>query len=116
MERKCEYCGEVFEGERESGRFCKPSCRKLAFRTKRVSVAKDDLSVPLGGLSVPKELSVPLSVPEKLEAESGDIREEKLRELRATDLPSVSIEEPCNVPVRDKAWGEVFRFREGLET
>jgi hypothetical protein len=94
MERKCELCGEVFEGERESAKYCTPSCRKLAFQKNRISVPK--VSVP--EVSVPENDVSVLSVPERLEGEAGDIREEKLRELRNTNLPEVSIEEPCKVP------------------
>lgn len=57
----CKQCNKEYEAIRQTSKYCSNACRKLAF------LNKEDLSVPIDKVSVPK-LSVledkPLSVPE----------------------------------------------------
>ena len=106
MQKSCEVCGKGFDAERVTARYCTPQCRKLAFHSGKVSVLSVPEKVGISPHSVPKSPSVPDSVldlklidpndPEVIE-EGMVIAEEKKREMNATTLPVVSLDEPCKV-------------------
>lgn len=39
--KECEVCGTEFEAQRKTAKFCKPQCRKLAFKVREASQQKD---------------------------------------------------------------------------
>jgi endogenous inhibitor of DNA gyrase (YacG/DUF329 family) len=70
MEKNCDYCGNGFEAERSTRKYCSDKCKKLAFLTVlkeeqvlRVTVPKDDLTVPETVVSVPKKNDKKVTVP-----------------------------------------------------
>ena len=56
----CEYCGKEFEGKRSTAKYCSDKCRKLAFQKLAFQELPVDAKI---AVSVPTELSVPVSVP-----------------------------------------------------
>jgi hypothetical protein len=65
MRQTCEECGEVFDGERSSARYCSSRCRQKAYRTR---AREERLSRPTGERRGP--------------AKRAAKRERELRELR----------------------------------
>lgn len=93
-----------YEAERETSRFCTPKCRKLAFQKGSLSVPENGVSVPKDGLAFPEKVSVPpLSVPFISASDPGlilaglEISNEKKRELQSSDLPNVTMDDPCRI-------------------
>ncbi len=63
--KRCIVCGTEFEEKRVTAKYCSETCKKLAFQKRGDSV----LSVPKSVVSVPKILSVPVSVPRVIDIE-----------------------------------------------
>jgi hypothetical protein len=129
MRKECEVCGEDFEAERSTARFCTPGCRKLAFQRGRVSVPGDSvpgLSVIGGGVTpvtVPGVTGVidpsdPAVIAKVRRAAEGVVPlsvvaasrkiEKKVREMLPDGCPSVSGDVPCNTGTFKLKQGEVF--------
>ena len=67
MIKNCLQCNKEYTPKRADSKYCSPNCRKLAFRSKEISV--------------PKRLSVPkLSVPKISVSYNPDIHERPLTE------------------------------------
>ena len=62
MEKTCVFCSEKFEAERSTAKYCSDKCKKLAFFSVPKEGAVLEVSVPEEALSVPKPVSVPVTV------------------------------------------------------
>lgn len=69
MEKTCEVCGETFEAERPSARFCGPTCRSRAHRRQTEERAVEQLTEAL--TPVRQGSDQPLSEQEEQEIRDG---------------------------------------------
>ena len=104
---KCLVCGTEFESERATAKYCTGACRakadRISARDRVLSARKNDIQ---GEVSARKSLAhgseevsarVDLVDPNDPEViERGlDIADEKKREMSVSNLPSISLDEPC---------------------